>query len=280
MNAIIKSRLKVDKLSVIHRDGSMLLNGITLHIGQGEAGGLTGGSGSGKSTLLRAIMGILAPACRAHGSIKLEAHTTERLDVMAPKARRALAGTTIGYIPQNPIAAFDSRLRIGVQMEETFRVKLGLSKADARRLSEAALMQVGLTDTARIRLCYPEDLSGGMLQRITVAIVQGLNPAFVLADEPTAMLDEGNRTKIIELLEQRLAYSGLLLVSHDITALQRLCPSVAVLYEGSLVEQESVSRLLSQPSHTWTTSLANRWQTANGIVHSKDEEPRMEVAEA
>lgn len=260
--------LDVDGLSVMRGDGGLLLKSVTLRLTRGEAVGLTGESGAGKSTLLKAIMGTLDPGCRiCAGSLVLRTEEDRpriRLEQLSAKRRRSLAGTTIGYIPQHPLSAFDSRLTIGAQMEETFRVKLELGKTAARHLAADMLRQAGLGDAPRVMRSLPEGLSGGMLQRVAIAMLLGLSPAYILADEPTASLDADNRAHVLALLKQRLGSSGLLLVSHDVQAMRLLCGTVAVLYDGEMAECGPVEQLLRHPAHAWTRSFANRCRAAYG----------------
>jgi len=256
--------LEIENMCVNGKDGEPLLKEITLRLTKGQAVGVTGRSGAGKSTLLKAIMGNLDSQCRMSGG-KVVLHLREdqpplRYDTMSAKRRRSMAGTTVGFIPQNAMRAFDFRLRIGTQLEETFRVKLAMDKTTAERLAEAVLLKVGLTDARRVLRSFPEELSGGMLQRVAIAMLLGLDPVYVLADEPTASLDRDNRAHVLRLLKERLDRSGILLVSHDAEAMRALCSFVIVLHDGEKVEQGTMAQLLHQPSHRWTRSFAERWR--------------------
>lgn len=235
--------LRMDGVSVKASDGAMLLKSFSLCIRKGEAVGLTGESGSGKSTLLKAVMGLLDRGCRmTAGSIALSRPGTAepwRLDRLSPETRRELAGLSLGFVPQHPMSAFDSRIRIGKQMEETFRVRLGLGKVMALELARDTLDRVNLHDHARVMESLPSRLSGGMLQRVAVALVLGLKPQFVLADEPTAALDRDNRDQLLHLLGKLRENTGILLVSHDADALARLCGTVHVIHEGEWVEHRA-----------------------------------------
>lgn len=242
--------LKINDLSVTTRDKKVILNKFSLMLKQGTAIGLTGESGAGKSTIIRAIMGFLGKGCYvSNGNIFID---DLKLNNMSSKKRRALCGTTIGFIPQNPMTAFDSRLKLGVQMEETFCYRLGVSKKQARELSCEKLQLVNLSDYERILESFPSQLSGGMLQRVAFAILLGLKPKYILADEPTSALDENNRDILLTLLKQQKEEAGILLISHNLVALDSLCETVLVLNQGEVIEESTIEKLMKEPKHLWT----------------------------
>jgi len=247
--------LKLDRLAVTAAGGRMLLRGVSLQVRLGEAVGVTGESGSGKTTLLKAAMGVPGKGCSVSGgSIELDGR---RLEGLAPGERRLLAGTSLGFIPQLPMTAFDARIEVGRQMRAIFRKRLGLSRAAASELAREKLRQANLPDADRVLASRPGALSGGMLQRTTIAILLGLQPSYVLADEPTSALDPDNREAVVRLLLQmKSASAGLLIVSHDPEVLERLCDRVLVLHDGELVEQGSMAELLARPRRGWTRRFA------------------------
>lgn len=249
--------IKLDHLTVTAKD-KVLLHDITMEIKKGAAVGLTGQSGSGKSTILKSIMGILSGSCKIRqGNIWLEDWV---LNELTGKKRRQLAGTTIGFIPQNPMTAFDSRIKIGRQLEETFCVRLGISKAEANRLADEVMLNLNLEDTERIKQCFPSELSGGMLQRIAVSILLALKPEYVLADEPTSALDEENTQILLRELLKLKSSTGILLVSHDITALRQLCSYLYVMEDSRLIEEDAVDKVLDSPEQAWTKLFVSAYQ--------------------
>lgn len=247
--------LKIEQLSVKEKSGRYLLEKITMEIPAGQVIGLTGHSGSGKTTLLRSVFGMLHSSCKiAAGTIVL--HKTDLVS-LSRKKHRALCGKSIGFIPQHPMTAFDSRLRIGNQIQETFRRRLNLNKSEANILAKEKLSLVNLKDTERILEAFPSELSGGMLQRVAAAILLGMSPDYILADEPTAALDEENRDLLLHIMQKQMQDKGILLVSHDVEALQTLCQTVYVLGTGKVIEQGTMETLLSAPETDWMKQFAS-----------------------
>ena len=251
------STLEIRKLSV-HAGKKQILRDFSLELKECEVCGLTGRSGAGKTTLIRAICGFQAAGCRqSAGEILLDGRDVSRLD---PRRRRDLCGKVFGYIPQSPMTAFDPRVPVGKQMTETFQYRLGLTAPQSRELSAAMLKAVNLPDTDRIFASVPGDLSGGMLQRTAMAILLGMHPRFVLADEPTSALDVENRHLLLELMREHCRDAGILLISHDVEAMESLCGRVCVLDEGHLVEEGMMQDLLTRPRSAWTRAFAASWQ--------------------
>lgn len=247
--------LKMEQLSVKEKSGSFLLENVSMEIPPGSVIGLTGHSGSGKTTLLRSVFGMLHPNCRiSSGKIHLEDKDMLQL---SRKVHRELCGKKIGFIPQMPMTAFDSRLKIGRQIQETFQLRLQLSEFEAIDLAKEKLDAVNLKDTKRIMGAYPSELSGGMLQRVAAAILLGMSPDYILADEPTAALDEENRNLLLDVMKTQMQEKGILLVSHDVDALCRLCSHVYILGTGKIIEQGNIEHLLSEPVTDWMKQFSS-----------------------
>ena len=172
------------------------------------------------------------------------------------KQRRGIYGNQIVYIPQNPMTAFDPRLKLGRQMEETLRLRTGVSGKEAVEQAEALLAELGLSQPRRVLDSYPAQLSGGMLQRAAAALLLALHPRYILADEPTSALDAENRTLLLELLEKQRETAGILFISHDVAALRTLCGTVHVMEHGMLTEQGTIQELLEHPKQAWTKEYA------------------------
>ncbi len=229
-----------------------------MEVPKGIAVGLTGQSGSGKTTILKSIMGILAGQCQiTGGEILLD---DKRVDILPARRRRQMNGTTFGFIPQNPMTAFDPRLNIRKQLLETFQTKLRLSRQDAENQIKETFSQLHLSDTERILESYPSELSGGMLQRIVVANLLIMKPSYILADEPTSALDEENSKILLKLLENQKTTSGILLVSHDIEALSILCEYIYVIENGKMLEKGETSKVLETPECQWTQSFVRAYK--------------------
>jgi ABC-type glutathione transport system ATPase component len=226
-----------------------MLRDITFSIKKGQIVGLTGESGAGKTTIIKAIMGMLDPGLKTEGILKIN---SQSLSELSSKQRRYLCGTTIGFIPQIPMTAFDTRLTIKNQLCETFRHKLKCTQKDAVGLSIKCLKRVNLNDTERILKSKPGNLSGGMLQRISFAFQMGLSPEYILADEPTSALDKENSDIILNLLKEQKKSSGILFVSHDYVALKKICNKMIVISQGESFYYDSFSKLIQMPQTDWT----------------------------
>lgn len=241
--------LKIEHLAVKESSGRYLLKDVSIEISLGQVIGLTGRSGSGKTTLLRSVFGILHRNCRIEaGKILLDDVDLSRL---SRKTHRELCGKKLGFIPQNPMIAFDGRLKIGYQMRETFINRLHINAIEANTLAKDKLISVNLKDTERILEAYPSELSGGMLQRIAAAILLGMSPDYILADEPTSELDEENRDLLLNILHEKMTDKGILFVSHDVAALKALCQNVYVLEDGQIIEHGTMDKLLTNPQTDW-----------------------------
>lgn len=243
--------LKIEQLDVKERSGRYLLKDISMEIPAGQIIGLTGHSGSGKTTLLRSIFGMLHTSCHIDaGKILLD---DVDLSHLSRKSHRELCGKKLGFIPQNPMTAFDSRLKIGFQIRETFTNRLQMSSNEAMALAREKLAAVNLKDTERVLGAYPSELSGGMLQRVAAAILLGMSPDYILADEPTAALDEENRDLLLQIMQKQMEGKGILFVSHDVAALKTLCQNVYVLGNGKMIEHGTMKMLLENPQTDWIT---------------------------
>lgn len=251
--------LETKELTVSAKGGVLLLQNVTLALEPGQAVGLTGQSGAGKTTLLRALLGLLNPGCRVTGGeIWID---DKELSQLSKREQRQLRGITLGFIPQNPMTSFDSRMKIGAQMAETLRLRADMSKAEAGRRSRMLLEELGIEEPDRVMNSLPGQLSGGQLQRVTVALLLALKPKYILADEPTSALDEENRRLLLDLLAKQSA--GILFISHDVAALKRLCSIVHVMESGQITESASMTELLDHPTRAWTKQFAAAWESPN-----------------
>lgn len=247
--------LKLDQLNVKEKSGGFLLKDVSMEIAPGTVVGLTGHSGSGKTTLLRSVFGMLHTSCQiSSGKIYMD---DMDLSHLSPREHRKICGKKIGFIPQMPMTAFDSRIKIGYQMQESFKLNLHLNKSEALALAKEKLNSVNLKDTERVLNAYPPELSGGMLQRVASAILLGMSPDYILADEPTAALDEENRDLLLEVIRRQMADKGILFVTHDVGVLCKLCGNVYVLGSGNVIGQGSMTQLLTKPKTDWMKRFAS-----------------------
>lgn len=232
-----------------------LLKPLDLTLGRGKVLGLVGESGSGKSMTCHAILRLLNPQhMRVEGSVRLNGR---ELSALRAEDMRRIRGKDIGFIMQNPMNAFTPVFTIGSQFIETLRTHSKLSKSQAKEMALTALADMNLPDPGRIMKCYPHQLSGGMLQRVMIAISMCLQPSLLIADEPTTALDVVNQLQVLRELERLRREKGtsILLISHDLGVICQLAEEVAVMKKGEVVEQAGVHELFDRPQHEYTRML-------------------------
>ncbi len=232
------------------------VDGVTLRVDRGEILGLVGESGSGKSVLTSAILRLVPspPGRYAGGSIRFEG---EDVLAMGPAALRALRGDRVAMIFQDPMTSLNPFLTVGRQLTEVWEAHRGRDRRAAERRALEVLGQVGIPDPATRLHQHPHELSGGMRQRIVIAMALMLEPRLVLADEPTTALDVTIQAQILELLRDRVRASGasVILVTHDLGVVAGMADRVAVMYAGRVVESAPTEALFARPAHPYTRGL-------------------------
>lgn len=234
--------------------GLTALRNISLAARSGEVFGIVGESGSGKSTLANALINLLHESAEVTaGDIYVKGTEILRL---SPSAQAAMRGRDIAMISQDPMNAFNPVLTLGDQLCD-FQHHTGLPKAERRARAEAMLAKVGVTDATLRMKSYRHELSGGMLQRVAIAAALLVNPAVLIADEPTTALDVTMEAQIVQLLRRvRDEYNGaIILVTHHLGVIAELCDRVAVMYAGEIVEEADVDTLFHGPRHPYTQTL-------------------------
>ncbi|MBI3199395.1 MAG: ABC transporter ATP-binding protein [Rhodospirillales bacterium] len=229
--------------------------GVSFEIGRGEAFGLVGESGCGKSITALAIMGLLRrPLSLASGRIVLDGQEIQ--NVSAAEMRR-LRGKRIAMIFQEPMTALNPLSPVGKQIAEMFVLHQGASWRDAMDRAEEALRQVRVPSPERRIRDYPHQLSGGMRQRVMIAIALACGPDLLVADEPTTALDVTVQAEIIDLMAELCAAKGtaILMISHDLGLVANMCKRVAVMYAGRIVESQLADAIFARPSHPYTQGL-------------------------
>jgi len=233
-----------------------LLDGISLTVERGQIVGLVGESGSGKSLTAMAAMGLL-PLIGGRvtgGSVQFDG---QDMGAMTEGQRRALRGRRIGFVTQNPMTALDPVQRIGAQVDVVSRLHLGLSKEDARARTLDLLTRLRIPEAAAVAEAWPHQLSGGMKQRIVIAMALAGEPDLIIADEPTTALDVTVQAQIIQILGALVRDRGvaLMLITHDMGVVAQICDRVAVLYAGRLAEEGPVAPIFAAPAHPYTAAL-------------------------
>jgi peptide/nickel transport system ATP-binding protein len=248
------------------RRGALLaLDDVSFDIAPGEVLGVVGESGAGKSLTGAAIIGLLEPPGRiAGGEIRLEG---QRIDNLPHEAMRALRGRRIGAIFQDPLTSLNPLYTVGRQLVETIRTHLPLSDKQARERAIALLADTGIPAPQARFDQYPHQFSGGMRQRVVIALALAAEPKLIVADEPTTALDVSIQAQIIALLKRVCREHGaaVMLVTHDMGVIAETCDRVAVMYAGRIAEIGPVGDVIHRPAHPYTVGLM-------GSIPAMDEE--------
>ena len=255
---LLEPLLEVDGLVVEFplRHGTLrAVNGISFAIAPGEVLGVVGESGAGKSLTGAAVIGLIDPPGRiAAGEIRLAGR---RIDNLPYEAMRKIRGREIGAVFQDPLTSLNPLYTIGRQLVETIRTHLPLSAADALARAIGLLEEVGIPGAARRIDHYPHQFSGGMRQRVVIALALAAKPRLIIADEPTTALDVSIQAQIIQLLKRLCRDHGtaVMLVTHDMGVIAETAHRVAVMYAGRIVEIGPVDEVIHRPAHPYTVGL-------------------------
>ncbi|MGJ4910909.1 ABC transporter ATP-binding protein [Bradyrhizobium sp. SZCCHNRI1009] len=246
--------LDIDNLHVAI-GAANVLRGVSLRVEAGEVRGLVGESGAGKSMVGRTIFGLLpAKAAITAGRVSFEGRD---LLAMPDKQRRDLLGRRIALIPQDPMTSLNPVRRIGAQICAVLQLHLKLSKRAARDRAAELLAEVAIHDPAGVLHLYPHELSGGMRQRVLIAMAFACDPSLVIADEPTTALDVTVQRQVLQLVERMRQRHGaaILFVTHDLGVVAKVCRSMTVLHAGRVLEDGLTSDVLVKPHHAYTRAL-------------------------
>lgn len=264
--------VEIKNLSIRFPEGNSTfeaVKGISFSIGKGEIVGVVGESGSGKSMSALALMGLLPKDAElASGSLCFQG---EDLVTMKPEKRRQLCGSKMAMVFQEPMTSLNPVLKIERQVGESLRIHTKLGNAEIHERVVQALSEVGLPDPEGLCGKYPHELSGGMRQRVMIAMALCCNPGLLIADEPTTALDVTIQAQIMALLRNLQKESGMsmILITHDIGLVASMADRVIVMYAGQIIEEAPVKELFAAPAHPYTKALL---QTVPGIYDEKDRE--------
>jgi len=251
--------LSVRDLSVTLREGSRptrVVDSIGFDLHSGEVLGVVGESGCGKTKTAEALMGLL-PADRAVASAgRIRLGDTD-LATLPERALRRIRGRDISMVFQEPLTALDPVFQAGDALTAVFRRHRGMNRRQARQAALEMLTQVGFADAGRILCSYPHELSGGMRQRVLIAMAMACRPRVLIADEPTSALDVTTQAQVLQQLTTLAAAAGtaILLITHDLGIVAHYCDRALVMRRGRIVEDAPVGRLFEQPAHPYTREL-------------------------
>ena len=227
------------------------VRGVSFDVEAGHTHGIVGESGSGKTTLLRAILGLLPANAAAAGSISVSGRQVS----LAAGRTKAVDGVSIVF--QEPMTALNPVVRVGQQISEAPRYKLGLGRKAARDRALELMRQVGIPDPTRRYNAYPHELSGGLSQRVLIAIALSAEPKMILCDEPTTALDVTVQDQILKLFSRISEETGVAIVyvTHDLAVVAQTCRTVSVMYAGQFLESGTIDAVFGQSRHPYTLGL-------------------------
>lgn len=265
--------IKAENLCVqLRKTKQMLVHHMEFSISSGESLTILGQSGSGKTMTCHSIMGLLnIKQFQVSGSILFE---NENLLSLSEKQKQKIYGGAIAMIPQNPMTAFDPSVRIGSQMRETLALHSRFNSAVLKKKVKEALERAGLGEVERIYRSYPHTLSGGMLQRVMIAMALMVDARLIVADEPTTALDVVNRNETVEsFIVLRDAGAALLLVTHDFSVAAQLGGKLLIMKDSEIIERGTTKDILKNPKHTYTKALLNASCLSRADAQYKEEVP-------
>lgn len=231
------------------------VNDVSFSVADGEIVGLVGESGSGKSVTVRSVMGLIGPPGRiVSGSVRLDGR---ELVGMKRRELRKIRGVRMGFVGQSPFAALNPILSIGEQFRNVICAHRSMSAREAAELAARKLAAVRMPGVERVLKGHAHELSGGMAQRVVIALAMLLDPPLLIADEPTTALDVTVQREILELLRELMTKGdrSMLIVTHDLGVVAQYCQTVVVMYAGKVVEQGPVTSVFRTPAHPYTRAL-------------------------
>ena len=245
------------RVSFFTRKGEVkAVNDVSLAVPAGKVVGIVGESGCGKSMTARSVMGLLKyPGRMTGGEILLDGR---KISDLKEKEYRSIRGNEISMIFQEPMTSLNPVVKVGHQVEEAIRLHDSVSKAQAKERTLAAFEAVGIPEAEKRYSSYPHQLSGGLRQRVLIAMAMVLKPKLLIADEPTTALDVTVEAQILQLMKKLCADgTSILLISHNLGVIAQLCDYVYVMYAGRVLEQADAFALFDHPLHPYTKGLLN-----------------------
>ena len=262
--------IKDERLSFFTPAGEVkALNGVSFSMEEGEVLGIVGESGSGKSVTAYSIMGLTAyPGRLIGGTIRFNGH---QVDQMTEKEFRKMRGNEVSIIFQDPMTSLNPVYTIGNQIEEVIRTHTDKDKKAARARARELLQLVGINEPDKRLKQYPHELSGGMRQRVMIAIALACEPKLLIADEPTTALDVTIQAQILELMRdlQKQLGMSIIMITHDLGVVASMCDKIAVMYAGHIVEYGTADEIFYEPSHEYTKGLIQSIPRLDAETHER-----------
>jgi ABC-type dipeptide/oligopeptide/nickel transport system ATPase component len=247
--------LEISQLTITYPGAQVgAVRDVSVTVDPGERVGIVGESGSGKTTLTAAITRSLPKGTKMSGAMKFNGTD---LSGLSGRDFRRLQSVEIARIPQDPLASLNPVLRVDRQLSDAIRAHRATTKAERLSIIESSLAEVGIPDASRRRRAYPHELSGGLRQRVLIALALVNSPSLLIADEPTTALDVTVQAQILDLLDRELTERkmSLLLITHDIGVVAELCNRIMVMRNGVIVEEGPTEELMTNPQDPYTRQL-------------------------